>query len=70
MPFYFWQPAVKLDTVKMFFFGGGRGGREGMCDARLGEYLDYGLQGCDTVKYARQVPTFQRNLLPPSSGSK
>jgi hypothetical protein len=66
MPFYFWQPAVKLDAVKMFVLLG----REGMCDAHLDEYLDYGLQGCDTVKHARQLPTFQRNLLPPSLGSK
>jgi hypothetical protein len=30
----------------------------------------YGLLGCDNVQFRRSVPTFQGNLLPPSSGQK
>lgn len=33
-----------------------------------GEYIDFGVLGCDTMYFSEWVPTFQNNVLPPSSG--
>jgi hypothetical protein len=33
-------------------------------------FSDWGLQGCDTVKYFRWTSTFRSNMLPQTSGSK
>jgi len=38
--------------------------------SHVGEYYDCCPKGCETMQCHRQIPTFQRNLLPPSSGHK
>jgi len=35
---------------------------------RLNEASSRGLLGCDTAQLCGRVPTFRRNMLPPSSG--
>jgi hypothetical protein len=43
--------------------------RDNLC-SHLGGYEKLNLLGCDAVCFGRNLLTFRRNILPPSSGSK